>query len=253
MRKPLISLALLVTISFFHGTVQADYTFSLISSDFKVSGSWSQLFVWPNPDGSYNEYEQSGGYGVTSSTPVAGESAATWSEASYSGVSCYARFGGPYPDSVPPRDAGTTQMVSSYADTTATINFRPDFIGQDLGIDFTAPLWVKDIAHMGVSVTDITSSVVIFSRWATRDVSNWWAYPSVDLRTASLIYDDWDPTHEYQLKMWADARFESTWLEGFGRAGFETNMIFSNVPEPFTMLFLGCSLLGLAGVRRFGK
>ena len=231
MKKAFIFLALLVTI-FSHTIVQAE-TFTLIDSNFLIEG---RLTVWP-----YGQPGPSDSYNTNSATPIADQKiyqeSYVKSRASYNDVyaDVFSIFGDP--DSPEP-----WYHTEGYALATATIDFRPNFSGNDSTIIFTQ--YSHDSTDGGHSYTqirwaDLTASTNLFEGfyssvgeigfWTPSD--GWYTnYPVYGPFLYPFTYAGWTPDHVYRLVIGAFAN-EANLVED-GYANVTTDIRFSNVPLP---------------------
>jgi hypothetical protein len=233
MKKAFMFLALLV-ILFSNSLAQAE-TFSLISSNFQISGSLrAQTFGFSDQ------------YNNNSMTPIADEvsfaGAYAMSGASFYNVYINALngglgalveyYGGEYPGLL-----GDILQAEAFAN--ATLDFRPNFNGEGPTINFT--MYNREFLHSytSISLTDTTTSIELLSMGPTYS----WGY------SIPFTYSQWDSGHEYRLIMTTGSVFLD-YFDEWGNAEVTTDIAFNNVPEPTTMLLIGVGLVGIAGIRR---
>lgn len=265
-KKLFLLLALFLTIFFTTSIVQAA-SFSLIKSNFTIEGSIGGSLDVQSVE-NFSE-----GYSLNSSIPVtAGVNfldSYALSEASYRNVNMSAS------DSDPLYVYGyeTETWISAYAYATTTLDFRPDFNGLGSTIIFTLQQG-QDPGHhsfAGLTLTDTTTSINILQissagpfyavsqsplggvlpesiDWMEEGV---WGVTtdSLGFGVIPFTFAAWDSSHEYQLCM-ITGTSDIGYPAEKGYAEITTEMVFSNVPEPATLLLVGLGLMAVLGIRR---
>jgi len=260
-------LFLLVTLflTIFTTSIAQAGSFSLINSNFTIAGSMGGDL---NVSGTEHIDE---GYSFNSSISMADEvtflDAYAMSEASYRNVSMSAAN----TEGLYLYGYETEEHIRAFASAKTILDFRPDFNG--LGaIDFTLQQG-NDPGHhsyAALTLTDTTASINILQMstvgprymvslsslagvlpesvdWIEEGV--WGLTGSGGFGAIPFTFAAWDSSHEYQLSMVTETSEMGNPHE-IGSAEIKTNMVFSNVPEPTTLLLLSFGLIGLAGARR---
>lgn len=245
MNKINVSASLLVFLFLFLGIAQAA-PFTIVSSKYSISGTMSISDVDNN-----NLY--TGSYGVVNSaSPVFDE--LNYESFSVSGGASYNEV-----YALPIGDFGanpniTKRIASAYAEASTDIIFSPNFGGLGPSI-YVYPTGNNVLLTRNTFVlSDITSGTLIAALYSNgsavydRFGASWYV-PGILIN--SFLYDNWDPSHLYELSMTVAANDPFPAPEGErGWGGFETNLTFNNVPEPTTMLLLSLGLIGVSRIRR---
>jgi hypothetical protein len=222
MKKSFIFLTLFVTV--FSSTFLHAETFSLINSNFHIYGALTEIAV-------YNKYAS---IPIIDDVVFSDAGAHAMSSASFFNVYAEAKAGSVH--------VGCPECaIEAVASAITTLDFRPDFSGLGPKINFYTIYQDLEFERIQILLTDLTTSIEILNIDPLTHGDNQKDY--------DLTYAEWNSLHVYRLIM--NAWAASTWsYGGLGQSGIATDIKFSNVPEPATMLLLGLGLIGLAGIRR---
>lgn len=210
----------------------------VLSEEYHVWGEYSVVEEW----GKYPEdLKSEDSYDLTSSSHISGE--VSWSSTSpgWEGISAWGfagnGLGGVYPseDQIYAEASVSSDIYYSwgdcYAESTAVLTFRPAIAGTLTGI-FRGGSEYGFAA--GATLLDITAGVTMFSEgWP-----NW----AEELREWTV-----DPSHEYELSLYADGHSDS---DQGGVDSWVTAEL-SVIPEPATIFLLGVG--GLVLLRKRTK
>jgi hypothetical protein len=223
------TLLIIIFISLSHSIAKAE-SFHLINTNFMISGG---LGDW---DGFVSE-----GYRTDSSTPIYDEISFLDTYA-MSGASYYNVYINAYNGILFSEIYDTESWLIANASATATLYFRPNFTGIGPIINFTQSHGFDPGHHSQTEIflTDITTGTELF-----RDSIMHYQFPNYQNYIISpFTYAGWDPDHEYQLVMKAYTG-DLTWMYESAFGEIKTDIIFSNVPEPQSILMLFIGLVGL--------
>jgi hypothetical protein len=142
-------------------------------------------------------------------------------------------------------------MINDSAFAKTTLYFSPNFIGQG-SIGFIQENWEDPGYHSNTRIT--IDDITINSRLFVADI-----YTSTTLNITTnlepfvyldtpFIYNEWNSDHQYKLIMYSSS---GVWWDGEqANSSITTNMIFTNVPEPLSIMLVVFGLIGIVGINR---